>query len=95
MADLDDGPEAQDRIAELEARLERIERARSMTSRSRSLMNRVVPPEASTHFRAAGREQLLGVRALMDHWIRRMDEHRSPCRSIGRRSRSSSARSRP
>jgi hypothetical protein len=70
-----EGSTMQDRIEELEARLARMERGRrSMTARSRSLMSRVVPPEASTHFRAASREQLLGMRALVDHWIRRLDE---------------------
>jgi hypothetical protein len=63
-----------DRVRELEARLERMERGRSMSARSRTLMSRMVPPEASTHFRAASREQLLGMRALVDHWIRRLDE---------------------
>ena len=28
-----------------------------------------MPPEATDHFRAASREQLHGIRALMDHWI--------------------------
>jgi hypothetical protein len=37
-------------------------------------MARVVPPEASDHFRNAGREQLLGVRSIVDFWIRRLDE---------------------
>jgi hypothetical protein len=36
-------------------------------------MRRIIPAEASTHFRAAGREQLLGIRALVDHWIRRLE----------------------
>lgn len=63
-----------DRVAELEARLERMERGRSMSARSRTFLGRIVPPEATTHFRAASREQLLGMRALVDHWIRRLDE---------------------
>ena len=37
-------------------------------------MARVVPPEAMKHFRNAGREQLMGVRSIVDHWIRRLDE---------------------
>ncbi len=74
MRDVDDGPEVQDRIADLEARLARMEKERSMAGRSRSFMGRIVPPEASTHFRAASREQLMGIRALVDHWIRRIDQ---------------------
>ncbi len=64
----------------IDARLERIERrlieieSRSLRRRGRTLMDRFVPPEASGHFRNAGREQLLGVRAIVDHWIRRIDE---------------------
>jgi len=74
MRDLGDGPEMQDRIADLEARLQRMEAERSMSSRSHSLVGRIVPPEASTHFRAASREHLMGVRALVDHWIRQIDQ---------------------
>jgi hypothetical protein len=33
-----------------------------------------MPPEASEHFRNAGREQLLGVRSIVDFWIQRLDE---------------------
>ena len=63
-----------DRVAELEARLARLERAPSLRERSRSLMDRMMPPEASEHFRNAGREQLLGVRSIVDYWIGRLDE---------------------
>jgi hypothetical protein len=62
----------EDRIADLEARLARIESG-GLRDRGRSLMNRVMPPEASHHFRNAGREQLLGIRSIVDHWIRRID----------------------
>ena len=37
-------------------------------------MARVVPDEATHHFRNAGREQLLGVRSIVDFWIERIDE---------------------
>ena len=63
-----------DRMAELEARLARLERTPTMRERGRTLMDRVMPPEASEHFRNAGREQLLGVRSIVDHWITRLDE---------------------
>ena len=62
------------RIAELEARLARLERAPTLRQRGRSMMDRVMPPEASEHFRNAGREQLLGVRSIVDYWISRLDE---------------------
>jgi hypothetical protein len=62
------------RIAELEERLARLEGAPGIRERSRDLMDRVIPPEASRHFRNAGREQLLGVRSIVDFWIRRIDD---------------------
>ena len=73
-----------DRIAGLEARLKRLEKAPGLRERGRGLMARVIPDEASYHFRNAGREQLLGVRSIVDFWIERIDasEKRS-----GRRSR--------
>jgi hypothetical protein len=37
-------------------------------------MARVVPDEATHHFRNAGREQLHGVRSNVDFWIERIDE---------------------
>jgi len=66
-----------DRIAELEARLARLEGAPSLRARGRSLMDRVMPPEASEHFRNAGREQLLGIRSIVDFWIARIDDAES------------------
>jgi hypothetical protein len=79
MKDLERGTGSlRERIAELEARLEQMERDRSASGRSRALMRRVMPAEASTHFRAAAREQLLGIRALVDHWIGRMDGRNAP-----------------
>jgi hypothetical protein len=63
-----------DRLAELEARLARLERAPGLRERGRGIMSRVVPDEAAHHFRNAGREQLLGVRSIVDFWIERIDE---------------------
>lgn len=63
-----------ERLADLESRLARLERAPSLRARGRSMIDRVMPPEASEHFRNAGREQLLGVRSIVDFWIRRLDE---------------------
>jgi hypothetical protein len=74
-----------ERLAELEARLARLERAPSLRARGRSMIDKVMPPEASEHFRNAGREQLLGVRSIVDFWIARIDEADS--RAAGRRDR--------
>lgn len=63
-----------DRMAELEARLARLEGAPSLRARGRSLVDKVMPPEASEHFRNAGREQLLGIRSIVDFWIARIDD---------------------
>ena len=63
-----------ERLAELESRLARLERAPSLRARGRSMLDRVMPREASEHFRNAGREQLLGVRSIVDYWIQRLDE---------------------
>ena len=71
------GDSPDDRMAELEARLARLERTPSMRERGRTLMDRVMPPEASEHFRNAGREHLLGVRSIVDYWIGRLDEAES------------------
>ena len=63
-----------DRMAELEARLARLERSPGLRERGRGLMARVIPDEATHHFRNAGREQLLGVRAIVDFWIDWIDD---------------------
>ncbi len=75
-----------DRVAEMEARLARLEGSPGLRQRGKTLMDRVMPPEASEHFRNAGREHLLGVRSIVDHWIQRLDEadSRAAGRSGGR-----------
>ena len=67
-------PGDETRLGELEARLAKLERAPGLRERGRGLMARVVPEEASHHFRNAGREQLLGVRSIVDFWIDRIDD---------------------
>jgi len=62
------------RYAELEDRLARLEGSPSLKERGRHMLDRVMPPEASRHFFNAGREQLLGVRAIVDFWLRRIDD---------------------
>jgi len=65
-----------DRLAELEARLERLEDdpGINMRDRGQALLRRVMPAEAGRHFRNAAREELLGVRAIVDFWIARVDD---------------------
>jgi hypothetical protein len=66
------------RIAELEERLAALEgEGPGLKERGRHLMDRVMPPEASKHFFNAGREQLLGVRSIVDFWLRRLDDMES------------------
>jgi hypothetical protein len=78
-------PSADLRLAELEERLSRLEGEPSLRERGRRMMDRVMPPEASRHFRNAGREQLLGVRSIVDFWIRRIDDAESRSRGNGAR----------
>lgn len=73
------------RLAELEERMTRLEGEPSLRERGRRMMDRVMPPEASRHFRNAGREQLLGVRSIVDFWIRRIDDAESRSRADGGR----------
>jgi hypothetical protein len=61
------------RVSDLERRLAQLEGEPSLRDRSRKMMDRVLPPEATRHFRNAGREQLLGIRSIVDHWINRID----------------------
>jgi hypothetical protein len=72
-----------DRMAELEGRLARLEGLPRIRERGRDLMGRVMPPEANQHFRNAGREQLLGIRSIVDFWIRRIDAMESRAGSGG------------
>lgn len=72
---------AEVRIAELEARLDRLEGEPTLRERGRRMMDRVMPPEAARHFRNAGREQLLGMRSIVDFWIRRIDDAEARARS--------------
>jgi hypothetical protein len=74
------------RIAELERRLEEMESRGSAMERtmeramqrSRAAGRAIVPEETRQHLRAAGREQLLAVRSLLDHWIASMRDDDRP-----------------
>jgi hypothetical protein len=67
-------PEGGDPMAEFEARLARLEKSPGLRERGRGLMARIMPDTATHHFRNAGRENLLGVRSMVDFWIERIDE---------------------
>ena len=72
-----------DPVPSLEARLGRLEARMNLRERGRDLMDTVMPPEASRHFRNAGREHLLGIRSMVDHWIGRIDAMESRAASRG------------
>lgn len=75
-----------DRIAELEGPLARPEGVPGLKARGKDMVGRVMPPEAGQHFRNAGREQLLGIRSIVDFWIRRIEamEERASSADAGR-----------
>jgi hypothetical protein len=75
------------RIEELERRFEEMESRGSAMERamdrSRAATRVIVPEDTRRHLRAAGREQLMAVRSLLDYWIDRMvdaDEAADPQR---------------
>lgn len=70
------GTALEQRIAELEARLRSMESRRPSMMGPLHFMMELLPPEAARHFGNAGREQLLGFKALVDHWLRRIEEER-------------------
>lgn len=74
MVSADEGVGAQDRLEDVERRLDRLEWRGRATERGRDLMREFVPTETRRHLRAAGREQLLAARSLIEHWIGWLDE---------------------
>jgi hypothetical protein len=63
-----------ERVSRLEERVEQLEWRRRAGDRSKAVLDSVVPHETREHLRAAGREQLLAARSLLDHWIGRLEE---------------------
>jgi hypothetical protein len=63
------------RLEELDRRSTAMERAmdRAM-DRSRQAIDMIVPHDARKHLRAAGREQLLAVRSMLDFWVDKMGD---------------------
>ncbi len=74
------------RLNELDQRSSAMERAmdRAM-DRSRAAMDTLMPTETRQHIKAAGRENLLAVRSLLDYWINRLGEDRQRESSNGSR----------
>jgi hypothetical protein len=74
------------RLDELDKRSTAMERAmeRAM-DRSRAAMDTMLPSETRGHIKAAGRENLLAVRSLLDFWIDRLGQ--SPQRDSSNGSR--------
>jgi hypothetical protein len=66
------------RLADIERRLEDLDKreraSEKAIERSRAAMNSMIPPQTRQHMRAAGREQLLVIRSLLDHWIEKLGE---------------------
>ena len=76
------------RLEELDRRSSAMERAMDKAmDRSRQAVDMLLPHEARRHLRAAGREQLLAVRSLLDFWVNRMGEEGESAGSNGKTSR--------
>jgi hypothetical protein len=82
---------ADSRTAELEARIEELERRQkggepreSVETIFWAVMRNIFPDETRRHMKAAGREQLLAARSYLDHWIGRMDEKAQAERPVPR-----------
>jgi hypothetical protein len=67
------------RLDELQRRLERLEERGGQ----RQPGPRLIPDETRRHLQAAGREQLLAVRSLLDHWIDRLAGQVEPTDDTG------------
>lgn len=63
--------EMDERVAQLEDRLKKMEVRRAESTRG--MIGRVIPPEVRRHFMAGQREQLLAIRALVDFWIDQLE----------------------
>lgn len=67
-----------DRMAKLEQRLDDLDRRSNAMERamdrSRAAMDTMVPSETRKHLRAAGREQLLALRSLLDFWVDKLGD---------------------
>jgi len=65
----------EERMDELDRRSTAMERAMDKAmDRSRQAVDMLLPHETRRHLRAAGREQLLAVRSLLDFWVEKMGD---------------------
>jgi hypothetical protein len=63
------------RLDELDQRSSTMERAlETLLDRSRQAADMIVPRQTRSHLRAAGRENLLAIRSLIDFWANKMGE---------------------
>jgi hypothetical protein len=63
------------RLDEMDQRNRAMERALDKAmDRSRQAMDVIVPHDTRKHLRAAGREQLLALRSLIDFWVDKMGD---------------------
>jgi len=83
MAKTDHSTDEAARLAILEERLAELEAREADVGSIATLIAQLVPSDVRTHLRAARKEQLLAARAMMDHWIARID--RAPAEPIRRR----------
>ena len=65
--------ELEERLRQLEERLQRLDRDEGRQTAYWAIIESVLPIDARRHLRAAGREQLLAARSILDMWIERMD----------------------
>jgi hypothetical protein len=71
-----------DRLERLERKLNELDQRESAMERamdkamesSRAAMGHLLPSETRRHLRAAGREELLAIRSLLDYWVDRMGD---------------------
>ena len=83
MAIVDESSDMAARLAVLEERLAELESRESETDSIEALLARLFPTEVRGHLRAARKEQLLAARAMLDHWLNRLD--RAPAERVRRR----------
>ncbi len=73
-ADAGASPTLEERLARLEEKLDRLAQGRPEQSTAYwAIVESVLPSDARRHLRAAGREQLLAARSIIDNWVKRMD----------------------
>ena len=83
MAKTDHTPNEAARLVILEERLAELEAREAEVGSIETLVAQLIPSDVRSHLRAARKEQLLAARAMLDHWIARID--RAPTERIRRR----------